>query len=231
MNRKIKLILNVLRYLIPNLYFNFHYLPFKQAIKLPVLLYKPKLLKCKGTVVINAPVRFGMWRMGFHTCSIYPNTGITWENHGGKVIFNGKGVIGNDSYVSIGKKGEVIFGDDFKNTAGLKLVSYRRILFGTGTRLGWGVTVMDTNFHPLYDIEKKVYKKASGPITIGDYNWFGTQCKIMHSTETPERCIFGMNTVVTRGCIKESYCVMGGNPVKVLTRNVMRDYNHDTEDL
>lgn len=220
----------ILRSLPQSIYFNFHYLPLKQAVKLPILLYKPKLLKLKGHIKIEeSKTIFGMIRLGFHTCSIYANNGITWENHGGNIVFDGNCIIGNDSYLSFGEKTNVYFGDDFKNTAALKLVSYRGIKFGKGTRLGWGVVVMDTNFHPLYDLVNKVYKRASGEIEIGDYNWFGTQCKIMHSTHTPERCIFGMGSVVTRNCEKRSYCVMGGDPVRILTENVMRDYDNDVE--
>ena len=88
---------------------------------------------------------------------------------------------------------------------------------------------MDTNFHPIYDMAKKKYGKAHGPIVIGEYNWFGTGCKVMHSVTTPERCIFGMGTTVTRSCEMKSYCLMGGSPVRVLRENVMRDYDHDTE--
>ena len=43
----------VLKYIIPTIYFNFHYLPFKQAIRLPVFLRKPKLLTLKGRVIIQ----------------------------------------------------------------------------------------------------------------------------------------------------------------------------------
>lgn len=221
----------LLRPILSSIYFNFHYLPFRQAIKLPILLYKPDLLSTKGKIILDCKnIRLGLIQIGFRSCSIYPNSGIVWENHGGTIIFKGACSIGNDSFISIGEKSTVIFGDDFRNTAGLKLVSYRGIKFGTGTRLGWGVLIMDTNFHPLYDIKNKKYKKASGPIEIGDYNWFGTECKIMHSVKTPERCIFGMNSVVTRNCEMKSYCVMGGSPVKILTENVLRDYEHDREE-
>ena len=221
---------NILRSLPQSVYFNLHYLPFKQAVKLPILLYKPDLLRMKGRVRIDCDhISMGMIRLGFRTCSIYPNNGIVGENLGGTVVFKGKCIIGNDSALSLGEKTTVTFGADFKNTASLKLVSYRGIIFGSHARLGWGALVMDTNFHPLYDMKKQVYKRASGPIEIGDYNWFGTQCKIMHSVKTPERCIFGMNTVVTRNCEMKSYCVMGGSPVKVLSENVMRDYEHDVE--
>ena len=43
----------VLRYIIPTIYFNCHYLPFKQAIFLPIYLRKPKLLTLKGKVIIQ----------------------------------------------------------------------------------------------------------------------------------------------------------------------------------
>ena len=169
----------------------------------------------------------GMIQFGRQLVSIYPNSGITYENHGGTIIFKGKCCIGNNSAISIGKSSTVTFGDDFVATASFKLVSYTGIKFGTKTSFGWDCLIMDTGFHPLYDIEKKTFKKISGKIVIGDYNWFGNQCTIMHSVETPERCIFGLRSVITRGAKLESYAVHGGSPIKVLTRGVMRDYDND----
>ena len=229
MNSIFKLI-TFLIYLPKVILFNFHYLPFKQAIKLPILLYKPKFIRLKGKIKIESKtIRTGMIRMGFRLCGIYPDTGITWENNGGEIIFKGNLIIGNDSYLVFGEKTHVEFGDDFLNTARFRIVSYRGVKFGQSTRCGWDTLIMDTNFHPLYDLVKKEFKRASGKIEIGDYNWFGTQCKVMHSTITPERCIFGMNTIVTRNCIKKPYCVMGGEPVRILSENVMRDLENDTE--
>ena len=218
-----------LRSILYTIYFNFKYLPIKQAIHLPIILYKPKLLKCEGNIRIEGEVKFGLISLGFYNCSIYPNTGIVWENKGGTVVFKGSCSIGNDSYITIGSGAEVVFGDDFINTASLKLVSVRGITFGEKSRLGWGAMIMDTNFHPLYDLNTNTYKKASGKINIGNFNWFGTNCKVMHSVETPDRCIFGMNSVITRNCEMKSYCVMGGSPVRILSENVIRDYDHDTE--
>lgn len=219
-----------LRYLHQSIYFNFHYLPFKQAVKLPILVYKLHIVEGKGKVVIDAPViKTGMIQLGFNVVSVYPRTGITWDNHGGKVIFEKRCEIGNDSYVSFGKNTEVRFGNDFRASAGLKLVSFRGIKFGDFVRFGWGCLIMDTNFHPLFDMKNKRFKKASSPIEIGDYNWFGTQCKVMHGTHTPERCVFGMETIVTRNSEMESFCVMGGSPVKILSRDIMRIIGQDVE--
>ena len=88
--KKIRRYLQELRYIVPTLYFNFHYLPFRQAIRLPIVLYKPHLLKCKGTIRLepeDGRIRHGMIRLGFHQVSLYPNNGFTWENMGGNSCF------------------------------------------------------------------------------------------------------------------------------------------------
>lgn len=216
-----------LRSLIPTIIFNFKNLPFKQAKKLPIWVYKMHCLSQKGSISIESDhIHSGMIQLGFPRAATYPNTGITWRNRG-TVIFKGNCIIGSDSHIIVGKQGTLTFGDDFKATASIKIVSECSITFGNHARFGWGGIMMDTNFHPLYDIEKKRYKRAFSPIVIGDYNWFGLQCYIMHGVHTPERCIFGARSVVTRGGQFESYCVHGGSPIHVLSRNVMRDYDHD----
>ncbi len=215
-----------LRALIPTVIFNFRNLPFRQAKKLPIWVYKMHCLSQKGSIRIESDnIHAGMIRLGFPRCATYPNTGITWRNQG-RVIFKGTCRIPNDCYVIVGKQATLTFGNHFSSNAGLKLVSRCKITFGMHTHIGWGVIIIDTNFHPLYDMEKRRFKKAFSPIVIGDYNWFGTQCFIMHGVHTPERCIFGARSIVTRGGKYESYCVHGGSPIRVLSRNVMRDYDN-----
>ena len=194
---------------------------------LPVLLMKPNFRKLGGKVIIESDnIRRGMIRLGFNRANIFPDNGISWLNEG-TIIFKGKVAIGSDSYIVVRPTGSVEFGDDFLSTAAMKMVSCIGIEFGKGTLFGWNVIVMDTNFHPLYDMEKERFKKAYGKIKIGDYNWFSTQCMIMHSVETPEHCIFGARSVITRGGQFESYCVHGGSPLHVLSRNIKRIYGQD----
>ena len=217
-----------IRMLFPSLWFNIKYLPFKQAIKLPILLYKPTFLALKGSVVIDSDdIRFGMIKLGMFTSAVYPNSGITIKNEG-CLTFKGSCHIGNDTYIICGKQGKIVFGDDFRITGGTKMVSNCGMTFGKHTRFGWGGVAIDSNFHPLYDMEKKKFKKAFGPLNIGDNNWFGMNCLIMPGVTTPDYCIFGARTIVTRGGQYEPYCVHGGSPVRVLSRNVMRIIGKDT---
>lgn len=225
---KLNIICLYLRMLLPSLWFNFKYLPFRQAVHLPILLYKPTFLKLSGFVVVESEeISFGMIRLGMFTSAVYPNSGITIRNEG-CLLFKGKCHIGNDTYLISGKQGKIVFGDDFRITGGVKMVSECGIEFGKHARLGWGCVVIDTNFHPLYDMEKKKFKRAFGPINIGDNNWFGMNCLIMPGVTTPEYCIFGARTIATRGGQYEPYCVHGGSPVKVLSRNVMRIIGQDS---
>ena len=89
--------------------------------------------------------------------------------------------------------------------------------------------IMDTNFHPLYDMKNDVLKSASGPIVIGDDNWFGADCVIMHSVNTPAHCTFGLRTIVTRGGETKPYCLMAGSPMRIIAENVKRHPNFRTE--
>ena len=210
-----------------SIYFNFYYLPFKQAIKFPVLIKKGHFYKMKGKVIIDAPVKFGMIRLGFFGGHMYPNNGIHWTQWGGKIIFKGRCMISNNSFIVQGKDSTIIFGDNFCASTSLKLISFKHIEFGKYVRIGWNCIFTDTNFHPIYDIKKEKFKKAYGPIKIGDNNWFGMECRIMHSVATPERCIFGLGSLLTRGGEYEPYCLHGGTPLRVLTRDVMRVEGQD----
>ena len=94
------------RSLLYSIYFNFRFLPFKQAVHLPILFYKPCFNELKGKFIIDCEkVKMGMIQLGALQCSLYPNSGIVFENHGGIVVFKGICVIGNASAISVGENG------------------------------------------------------------------------------------------------------------------------------
>lgn len=200
----------IFRSLLHTAYFNFHYLPFRQAIKFPIFLYKPKLLKCNGKVRIEAEhVTPGMVRMGEHMVSLYPNNGITFENHGGEVVFKGKCRIGNNSVITIGNKGYVEFGHKFQATTTLRVVGYNKIIFKDNVLCGWECTFMDTDGHKLTlknmsTNDMKIYTKGYGEICIGENNWFGTHCCVLKNTITSNYMIFGACSVI-HGNLQNKY--------------------------
>ena len=216
-----------LRSIFSTIYFNFKYLPANQAVKLPILLYKPKFIKLKGSFSIaSLDVKFGMIKLGFPDVSIYPNTGIIIENHGGKCVFWGSCRIGNASAISIGDQGYVSFGDDFKATANLKLVCYHYIQFKDRVRVGWDNVIMDTDLHTMVKLSGG-YTKGFGPVLIGNDNWLGLRCTVLKNTTTPNFCTVGSNSVLNRKYDYEPYVMIAGNPCTKKIDGIYHDVKDD----
>ncbi|APJ89371.1 hypothetical protein ABKJ86_004266 [Escherichia coli] len=211
--------------------FNFRYLPFHQAIKLPIILYKPTINKLRGTIEINSKnIKFGMIKLGVHSVSIFPNTGFIFENLGGKIVFNGNVVIGSNSSISVGEKGRLEFGHDIVATSGLKLVCYHYVRVSDLVRFGWDCMIMDTGFHPLKDRDTaKFIDKAYGPIILGKNNWFANGVLIMKNTRTVDYSIFGARSVLTKFYDVPEFSLLVGSPPKVVRNNIYRDMYDCTE--
>ena len=113
-------------YTLHSIYFNFKFLPFKQAIKLPILLYRPKFYSLNGKIEINGDVHFGMILLGCKG-SLYDdfgNSGIRFNLKGGCLTFNGPARIGLNSLLEIGPKGKLRIGENFIATSSFKLFCY-----------------------------------------------------------------------------------------------------------
>ncbi len=206
-----------------SIYFNFKYLPFRQAIYLPIYVYKPHFIKWGGgKVKIECKkIKPGMISIGFWGGHMYPNNGFYWM-HEGEIVFKGRAQIANDSYVITGKNGKIVFGENFVSTSSLKILSYTGITFDNNCSIGWGCVIMDNSVHPIYDNTTHESKKPYAPIHIGAYNWLAAQSCVLPGVKTPERCIFGARSVLTQGVQYESFCVHAGSPLRVVSRNKYR---------
>lgn len=224
---KLKLIFQILLFLPISLFMNFYYLPLRQAIRIPILTYKPKLLKIGGVVRIYGIVRFGMIRLGFPTVSIYPNSGITWENRG-EIIFHDKCRIGNSSFISTGKNGKLQFGRNFSATAALKIACYNSITFDDNVLIGWGNTFVDTDFHSI-TFENGMKSKGYAPIIIGKNVWYAMGATTLKGVYIPDNCVIGAKSVVIRGFLEnvEEKSLVAGNPAKIVRIGIFRDPSND----
>ena len=123
---------NILRLLFSlpkTIYFNFFYLPFNQAIKLPIWLYNVNLLKMRGQVIIDsASIKPGMIKLGRVGNPLYDSYNrLTWENRG-VVCFKGTCVIGHGSGISTGVNGYIELGNNFAANTTNKIISFVSIL-------------------------------------------------------------------------------------------------------
>ena len=224
---KNKIIKNIgaLPYILHSIYFNFKYLPFKQAIHLPILLFKPHFHTLKGSVAILGGVKFGMVKLGIHGVSIYPSSGVMIQNCG-KIIFTGQCHIGSGSSLAVGEGAVLKFGEKFSSTAELKIVCSKQISFGNNVLVGWECLFMDTNFHTIINVNNKSpYGKVSSPIEIDDNCWFAFRNTVMPGSVVPCGCVIASNSLVNKDFSSSPYSLLAGLPAKIKKEGVTKDPN------
>ena len=215
--------------LIPSLFFNFWYLPFKQAIKLPIIIYKPKFSKLKGRVRIEAPdIKFGMIRLGMFITNQYPNTGIRWHN-AGTVVFRGRGCIGANSAITVLRKSSYLeFGENFGNVTSLRVNCDYRIIFKDRVRIGWDVSVMDSSMHLLKDMEGNFVGKGYAEVVIGENVWIASKCTVLQGVQVPAYSVVGACSLLNKDySTYPPYSLFVGSPARYVKTGVWRDLNDD----
>lgn len=217
-----------LRSLPQTLYFNFHYLPWRQAIRLPILLYKPKLKAVRGSVRIEGVVKPGMIHLGENLVPLFPNDGVMFENNGGDIVFNGTCILGNSTKISVGPGARLEFGDRNSASAALKLACYKEITLHDKVRLGWDVTMFDCDFHKM-TLLSGGHTDPYRRIEIGENCWIGYSCTILKGTFLPSFTTVSAKTVLNKRYDIPEYCVIGmDNTVKVKKEGVYRNLDDDS---
>lgn len=100
------------------------------------------------------------------------------------------------------------------------------IYFGNYIQLGPNVAIMSGN-HGLYD--QRVADLKS--VIIDDYCWLGTASVILPGVILGKRTIVAAGAIVTKS-FKEGYCIIGGNPAKVikeLDKTLFHEYEEDSQ--
>ena len=161
--------------------------------------------------------------------SIFPNSGISWENKGGVIIFRGKCNIGNNSYISVGESGRVVFGDNFCATTTFRLISYNRVEFGNTVLFGWDCICLDTDFHRLTRLDgenSNIYNSNFGTIMIEDKCWISMKCILLKNTYLGHSCVVAANSMLNTS-YTENYCMYAGAPAKIVKKGIYRNPESD----
>lgn len=223
----------IFRSLLSSIFFNFYYLPFKQAMHLPILLYKPVFRKIGGKIIIDVPEKKlgrGIIRLGRHLVSIYDSNGIMIENKG-VIIFHGDCEIGSGCKLSVSETGVLEFGDKSRASAETKFICANHIYIGEDVGIGWETLLMDNDLHSLTTIDESTPPIPVAPIIIGDQTWIASHCRIMKGAVVPPRCVIASGSLLNKKYDIPSYSLLGGAPAKVLRSNIWRDRTNDYIDV
>lgn len=200
------------------LLFNFWYLPFRDAIKLPFAVsHRVWLMELGGRVSISGEVNPGMIEIGFGEVAIFDqNRSRTIWQVSGEVEFSGPANIGHGSKLSV--SGKLKLGKNFKITAESSVVAAKEIVIGDDVLFSWDVLVLDTDFHPVLDAEGKRLN-PDAPVVIGDRVWVGCRALLLKGVRLADGVVIAAGSVVSRPVEREN-SVAGGSPAAVIRENI-----------
>lgn len=209
-------------YLPYRVFFNFYYLPFKQAIKFPIsFAVKPKFIRLSGNIRIEGKLERGMIILGANLSALQTRSIFLWHNEG-TIVFKGKCKISHHSLISCRKDAIIEFGNDGSFNFGLRIISQEKIVFGDKVRVSWDCTFIDTDFHPIIDMSTNKAISQTSSIIVDYGSWIGHNSIISKGARIPENSIVASGSVV-KSKFKKKNTVIGGNPAIVLDDGYVRD--------
>jgi len=177
------------------LFFNFKYFPFRVAVKCPVFISHRVLLKrLSGTVELGR-VRTGIVKIGFGDVPLFDSRKVrSVLIIEGRLVFQGDAVIGPGCHLEV--FGELVCGDGFAITAYSLISAKKGITFGKNVMIAWDVSVIDHDWHNIYD-EFGTTLNPAKQILIGDDVWICFRALILKGCKIQDGVIVAAGTTVT----------------------------------
>lgn len=219
--------------LIKSIKFNLKMLPFKTAIKLPILFYgKTDFRSLKGSVKIKGPVSTAMIRVGIKDEYVDTSIGNTIWTINGTIIFNGPLKMWRGSYILVAKNALLNIGSQqTKLGSHLKIMCFNSITIGNCVRIAWECQIYDTSFHYLELVNHdNEIQSLSKPVIIGDRVWLGNRSTVSKGTIIPSDTIVASCSMVNKDFSKiEPYSMLAGCPATVKAIGHRRVFDRKVE--
>lgn len=202
--------------------FNFYYLPFKAAIKFPILVSKKVFIRnLGGKIEIGCKIKPGLLKIGFDSLGIvdYKNERVVWDVSG-KIKLSGNADFG--AATKIGVRGILSLGHLVQFTGKTNLIVNKDITIGQNSIIGWDCQIMDTDLHPIIDADG-VRINPDKPIKIDDHVWIGSRCLVLKGSYVPCNSVIAAESIVSKK-LEASHCVYGGNPLRILKAGINWNY-------
>lgn len=221
---KLSIILKILLGFPKSLYINLKILPFKDVLKLPVLVSANTRLSgiSRNTIKITqSNLSFGMIKIGI----LEESSGIieAKENYLGTdgvstIIFNGKMNMASGGCLKVTSGGSLIIGDGVSFNTHCKVLCKKAVTIGGGVLFGWNVTINDWDGHPVYD---KIGTLLNNPrqVTIDNDSWIGANVTLLKGSHIPKGAVVGYGSIVTKS-FDTTNAIIVGNPARVVKEEI-----------
>ena len=206
------------------LYFNLVAFRVGDALKFPVWIYQGVKIEEVGKIKISTSISSGIVRIG--QPMFYRGTKTTFINRG-TIVFDGncKIMMGSTIHV-LTPSATLILGREVMICELVKILCDTTINIGDFTRIAYGSTVIDSEFHYVLNIENGEVNAKRKPITIGKFNWIGNSSIIKKGVRTPDYCIVSNGSMLIKDYSElPLYSLLMGAPAKLRGSGFRRVYN------
>lgn len=202
-----------------SIYFNIRYLPFAQAIKLPIWvstnLHEIKLKR--GQLVLKKPkfrsIAIGMGK----SPGIQAHKAGILIGNGGKIVFAGSAVISQGTVLRCDKNSIIEFGDNFYCNSDCYMRSRSSIKFGVNCSLGWCNTLNTFDGHAVFIGNEQ--RPVEAPISIGNHVWITNHCIISKGVLVSDDSVIAQGSLVNKQFCDPNVLI-GGVPAKIVKQNI-----------
>lgn len=205
--------------LIFSIYFNFRYLPYNVAKRIPILISSNVRIGelSRDSIILPPNAPFGLVRLGLN-CSygIEAHKGFLSVEKGARLCFKGRAKLGSGISIRI-DSGIISIGEKAFFNANCLLRCTNKITIGNEILVGWNVCFITDDGHVVY-IDGKQREKEK-PIAVGNHVWIAADSKIVKGSSISDNSIVAQNSLVNTS-FQESNILIGGIPAKILKRNV-----------
>lgn len=202
-----------------SIWFNFRYLPFKEAIHLPIWIANNVRIRhlYKGGIKLQGNASLGIIRIGYHCADVvdtYSVHTIIDIQKQGLLVLKGDAHIGHGAVICVKQKGTLTVGKNFAISGTTRLVCTHKISIGNNVQFSWDTLIMDSDAHKIWD-KNNIKFKNSEPITIGNNVWIAANCTLLKGTVIRDNCVIASNSLLNKPypC---SNRIIGGIPAREL---------------
>jgi len=189
---------------------------FKKKWGKNILAHDKVQIKNIKNINTNGLLKIGIDYFGFSTKYDW-----TFLNIRGELTFLGNYSIGKGCRFDIGPDAIVEFGNGGYMSPNTHVIIMNRLVVGNDCAISWGCQFLDEDFHTIEYSAKKIISDKS--ILIGNHVWIGSNSAIYKGVHIANGVVVASNSVV-KSSFNEENILIGGNPAKIIKRNIIWKY-------
>lgn len=194
-------------------WFNLRYLPFREAIRMPVILARNVQVRYCHRGFLTGGGKTGVLRFGFgdRDHNFDRKSSISIE---GQIILNGRGIhsFGPGTCLRIGKNGILTLGNNFTCSVNNRIYCSHRITVGEDNQWSFDNVIMDTDSHTIYS-ESGERINPNREVVFGNHVWLGCRNVVLKGAKVPDGCIVASGGVVTKAHTEENSIISSNGRV------------------